>query len=249
MKNKIDINCDLGEGMPNDARIMPFISSANIACGFHAGNVDLIKSTIDLCLQHEVHIGAHPSYHDRTNFGRTAIKLSDEELYDLMILQIQLLDTAAKKAGASLHHVKPHGALYNMAGRDRQMAFIISTAIHDYDASLILYGLANSLLSEEGIKAGLNVYQETFADRTYLDNGQLTSRSNNNALIEDEEEVAKQVLELLNGSITSVDVKEILVNADTICIHGDGPHAHSFAKIIYRTLEENGIQLMKTSIR
>ena len=248
MKSKIDINCDLGEGMPYDALIMPHISSANIACGFHAGDVDTIRATIDLSLEHDVHIGAHPSFDDRSNFGRTEIVLSDEELYDLVTFQIQLLDTETKRAGALLHHVKPHGALYNMAARDRQMAFIISTAIHDYDESLILYGLANSLLTEEGMLSGLKVYQETFADRTYQDNGQLTSRSENNALSGDEKKVIKQVLQILGGSIHSVHGKEIPVNADTICIHGDGAHALSFAKCIYTTLRENGIQLMKPSI-
>jgi len=249
LKNKIDINCDLGEGMTHDAEIMPFISSANIACGFHAGDVGTIKATIDLCLQHDVHIGAHPSFDDRANFGRTEIKLSDEELYDMVTFQIQLLDHAAKKAGASLHHVKPHGALYNMAAGNRQMAFIISTAIHDYNDELILYGLANSLLIEEGLLAGLKVYRETFADRTYQDSGQLTSRSQKYALLENEEKVSKQVIQILKGSINSVHGKEIHLEADTICIHGDGHHALSFAKCIYTTLEENGIQLMKPSIR
>ncbi len=249
MKNKIDINCDLGEGMTHDAQIMPFISSANIACGFHAGDVDTIRATIDLCIQHDVYIGAHPSFDDRANFGRTEINLSDEELYDLMMLQIHLIDNAAKKAGSSLHHVKPHGALYNMASRDRQMAFIISTAVHDYDSNLILYGLANSLLIEEGMLTGLKVYRETFADRTYQDNGQLTSRSQNNALLVNEEMVSKQVIEILDGSINSVHRKEIHVDADTICIHGDGAHALSFAKCIDKTLKENGILLLKPSFR
>lgn len=249
MKNKIDINCDLGEGMPHDALLMPFISSANIACGFHAGDVDTIRTTIDLCIQHEVYIGAHPSFQDRANFGRTERNLSDEELYDLVMLQIQLLDNAAKIAGASLHHVKPHGALYNMAARDRQMAFIISTAVHDYDDQLILYGLANSFLIEEGMLAGLKVYQETFADRTYQDNGQLTSRSQPNALLENEEMVLKQVMQILDGSLISVNEKEIHVDADTICIHGDGSHAISFAKCIFETLRDHGIQLLKPSVR
>lgn len=249
MKNKIDINCDLGEGMTHDAQIMPYISSANIACGFHAGDVDTMRTTIDLCIQHDVHIGAHPSFDDRANFGRMEINLSDEELYDLVMLQIQLLDNAAKKAGASLHHVKPHGALYNLAARDRQMAFVISTAVHDYDSNLILYGLANSLLIEEGMLTGLKVSRETFADRTYQDNGQLTSRSQNNALLENEEMVSMQLVQILGGTIRSVHGKEIPVDAETICIHGDGVHALSFANCIDKTLKENGILLLKPSVR
>lgn len=228
-----DINCDMGEGVGNDEAIMPYISSANIACGYHAGDADTMKRTVELCLKHNVRIGVHPSYMDRENFGRADIRLPLNELYDLITTQIGLLDKIIKELGATLHHVKPHGALYNMSARSKQRAAVVALAVKDFDSSLILYGLSNSYLISEAKKIGLNAWNEVFADRTYADDGSLTPRTKPGALIETEEEAVRQVLQMTKeGFVTSTGSKQIPVIADTICIHGDGKHAVAFAKAI-----------------
>src|SRR5262245_8034460 len=173
----IDINCDLGEGMENDEAIMPYISSANIACGYHAGDEKMMKQTIELCKKYNVAVGAHPSYPDRENFGRTDMLLPPTEVYEIVIKQINVLEKIALANGASLHHVKPHGALYNMAARDRSLASLIALAILDTNSKYILYGLSGSYLVKEGKNHGLKIANEVFADRTYKDDGSLTSRN------------------------------------------------------------------------
>jgi 5-oxoprolinase (ATP-hydrolysing) subunit A len=240
----IDLNCDMGEGIGNDASIMPFITSANIACGFHAGDEDTMKQTIQLALFHNVAIGAHPSFNDKNNFGRTEMHLSPQQLYDLITTQVYLLQTLATKEGARLHHVKPHGALYNMAAADAEMSHTIAKAISDVDASLILYGLSNSHLITEAEKLGLRIASEVFADRTYQDNGKLTPRSQPNALIEDEEASLQQVLQMIEQqTVTTVSGKTIAIKADTICLHGDGKHAAEFAEHIHRSLKQKRIDI------
>jgi UPF0271 protein len=240
----IDINCDMGEGMPNDAAIMPFISSANIACGYHAGDEGTMKRTVELCLEYGVAIGAHPSFLDRENFGRTNMQLSNEQLYNLMTEQIFLLKKICKQFNAHIHHVKPHGALYNMAAKDATMSRIISQALLDTDANMVLYGLSNSCLIDEANKLGLKTASEVFADRTYQDDGTLTPRTQPNALIEDEALSIQQVLQMVEQqTATSISGKAIPLKAATICIHGDGKHAASFAQQIHQSLKQRNIAI------
>lgn len=240
----IDINCDLGEGFPFDNRLMPFISSANIACGFHAGDEETIKRTIDLCLIDEVAIGAHPSFKDRENFGRTNMHLSDCELYDLIAEQIELMQRICRREGCLLHHVKPHGALYNMAAADASISYTVAAAIKELDASLIVYGLCNSYLITEAKKLGLQTAAEVFADRTYQADGSLTPRTMPNALINNTDEALQQSLQMvLEKTMVAVDGSTIAVDATTICIHGDGEHAVDFAKAINHHFLKNNIHL------
>ena len=217
-----DINCDLGEGLDNDALIMPYISSANIACGYHAGDTDIMQRTITLCKKYNVHIGAHPSFLDRENFGRKEMELPPHAIYELIIQQLMIIDEVADSCDTKLHHVKPHGALYNMSARDPLLAQIIAKAVRDFDEHLIVYGLKGSYSISEAKKLGLKTSEEVFADRRYDRNGMLISRSDPRALIEDADEMLKQVIEMVQEG-----------NAETICIHGDGKHAIVFAKAIH----------------
>ena len=235
----IDINCDMGEGTGNEALLLPFIHSANIACGYHAGNNETMEQVIQLCLQHNVHIGAHPSYPDRENFGRTTMQISGEEVYQLVIAQLQKINTIAKINGSKLYHVKPHGALYNTAAKNVETAKAIATAVKDFDASLIYFGLSGSVMTAEASKIGLKVFNEVFADRTYQKDGSLTPRDQPNALLIDREAVQFQVKKIIQeNKVFAVSGEEIILKADTICIHGDGEHAVEFAKIIYQTVHE-----------
>lgn len=234
-----DLNCDMGEGIGNDEAIMPFITSANISCGFHAGNGDIIRSTMALAIKHNVLVGAHPSFHDKENFGRKEFFLSKDKLYAIVLEQLIKIDLIAKEKGAVLHHVKPHGALYNMSARDIQIAGTIAQAIKDFNEELVVYGLSNSHSIGEAKALGLKTANEVFADRTYQDDGSLTPRSQPNALIEDEHKCIQHVLQMVKeGTLTTVSGKTIPIVAETICIHGDGKHAVSFAKKIHQALKE-----------
>lgn len=240
----IDLNCDMGEGIGNDALIVPYISSANIACGYHAGDEATMKQTIDLCKKHNVAIGAHPSYPDRENFGRTDLHLPSAEVYDLVINQIRILEEMATAAGIQLTHVKPHGALYNMAARAVNLAAVVALAVKDANKQLRLVGLSGSHLIKEGKKIGLKTVSEVFADRTYQDNGSLTPRHKPGALIEDPVQAVAQVLQMVQkGTVTTLSGKEIPIIAETVCIHGDGIHAVSIAKALYEALKENHIAI------
>jgi len=235
-----DLNCDMGEGMGNDEAIMPFITSANIACGFHAGNGNIIGHTLSLALQHGVHIGAHPSFRDKENFGRKEMHPGHDKLYAIVLEQLIKIDLIAKQKGATLYHVKPHGALYNMAARDAEMASTIAQAVKDFNEELILYGLSNSFLITEAKALGLKTASEVFADRTYQNDGSLTPRSQPNALIEDDEQCMRQVLQMIQqGTVTTTSGSVVPIVADTICIHGDGKHAVRFAKKIYEALKQS----------
>ncbi len=235
---KIDINCDMGEGMNNDALIMPYISSANIACGKHAGNRETMRETVLLAKKHGVKVGAHPSFDDKENFGRTEMKIPLSDLYEIVIQQIEEIELICSFSGWKMHHVKPHGALYNMAAKNKRMATVIAMAVKTVRPDLILYGLSGSYLISEAQAYGLKTASEVFADRTYQDDGSLTPRTESNALIESEEQSIQQVLKVIeHGTVTSVSGTEIKLQADTICIHGDGVHALSFAKNIYETLK------------
>jgi UPF0271 protein len=240
--NTTDINCDMGEGMANDAAIMPFISSANIACGYHAGNEQTIWDTVKLSKEHKVAVGAHVSFLDVANFGRNEMELPAPAIYELIIQQLIIIREITESFGIKLHHVKPHGALYNMAAKDALMAKAIAEAVRDFDDQLILYGLSNSALIKEGAATGLKTANEVFADRTYLDDGNLVPRSKQGSLIEDPEKAIQQVLQMIQKkTVTAQSGKEIPVKADTICIHGDNVHAAIFAKSIYETLKQNQV--------
>jgi UPF0271 protein len=240
----VDINCDMGEGIGNDEQIMPFISSGSIACGYHAGDETTMRQTIDYCIKYNVAIGAHPSYADKENFGRSEMSLSANEVYQLVSEQIKILSGIAKEKGVKLHHVKPHGALYNMAATNQSLAVAIAKAVKDIDSSLIVYGLANSYSINEAKKIGLLTANEVFADRTYQDDGTLTSRKLLNALVEDSEKAIAQVLQMIkNKTVNSVSGKSISMNAETICIHGDGKHAVEFAVNINKQLKKEGIDI------
>lgn len=240
----IDLNCDMGEGMDNDDKLMPLISSTNIACGYHAGDEDAMKKTVESALQHQVAIGAHPGFADKEFFGRRALKLSAAEIYDLVIYQIEALKKITTAFHTSLHHVKPHGALYNLAAGEAAVAHMIARAVYDTDPQLILYGLSGSFLVIEAAAIGLRTASEVFADRTYQDSGQLTPRSESNALIDSEEKSIAQVLQMIQEQkVTSIHSVIVPIVAETICIHGDGKQAVAFAKRIVATLKQQQVEI------
>ena len=244
----IDLNCDMGEGMANDARIMPYISSANIACGYHAGDYDTMCRTVELCLKHSVAVGAHPGFNDKPNFGRTPIQVKQAELYDLVANQLEDLVVICKEMKATLHHVKPHGAMYTMAARDRQMSETIAKAVYDFNPKLIYYGLSGSHMLSEAQKKGLKIANEVFADRTYQQDRSLTPRSHEYALIEDEQKAVKQVLLMIKeGKVETVDHVVIPIHAETICIHSDGKSSAKFAQSINQSLKQEGIAIRSIS--
>lgn len=228
----IDLNCDLGEGAPHDAELMPLITSANIACGGHAGDVDTIQRTLKLASMHGVAIGAHPSFPDRENFGRAPYRFSIHDLRGEIEAQIFLVSMLAEVEGLTLHHVKPHGALYNQAARDPELATIVASCVSHFDSNAILYGLAGSELINAGLEQSLRVAREIFADRRYQPDGSLVPRSEQNAVITDPAESCEQVLRLIRKG-----------KADTVCLHGDGPHAVTFAHELRRALDKAGIQV------
>lgn len=237
----IDLNCDLGEGIGNDALIMPFISSANIACGYHAGDENTIRKTIELCLDHKVAIGAHPGFNDKSNFGRIPMQLSSEDLYRLVLAQLEIIQNLVDEKGTTLHHVKPHGALYNMATKSRAMSATLAKAVKDFNPKLIFYGLSGSSMIEEAKKIRLATCNEVFADRTYQTDASLTPRSEINALIEDVDSAIHQVLEMLeHNRVPTVNGLSIPIVAESICIHGDGRHATLFANEINSALKRKG---------
>ena len=211
------VNCDLGEGIGNDAALMPYIDEANIACGFHAGDAFTMRETVALCIRHGVKMGAHPSYLDRENFGRKEIELSPEEIYLLVKKQIEILNQIVKTAGGTLNHVKPHGALYNTSAKNAEVARAIAKAVKDVDGDLILFGLKGSLSIEVAQTMGLKTADEAFADRRYESDGSLTPRSQPGACFTEIQDVLDQVQK---------------IKADTWCIHGDGPYALEFAKAL-----------------
>lgn len=234
----LDINCDMGEGTGNDETLMPYITSANIACGYHAGDEETIRTTMLLAKQHGVRVGAHPSFFDRPNFGRKEQKTSPTEVYQLVMEQLSLFARIALAIDTPVLHVKPHGALYNMAAKNNGLAKAIAQAVQDFDENLMLFGLSGSASITEAEKLGLRTYNEVFADRTYQDDGSLTPRSQHNALIEDEERSVAQVLQMVqDGTVTSVSGKKVPLKAETVCIHGDGKNAVAFAARLAKALQ------------
>ncbi len=240
----IDLNCDLGEGCGSDAELMRHISSANIACGFHSGDGETMRRTVELALEHGVAIGAHPGYADPENFGRTPMNLSPTEVRQLIFDQLDALKRACDQAGATIRHVKPHGALYNQAAKDPELASTVVEAVAEWDRDLIFYGLSGSEMIAAAEKVGLRTASEVFADRTYQYDGSLTPRTESNALITDTETSVNQVLDMIRyGRVRSTDAIMVAIKCETICLHGDGDHAVEFATLIRDQLVENGITI------
>lgn len=233
----IDLNCDMGEETGNDQALMPWIRSANICCGYHAGNLLVTEQTILLASSHGVGVGAHPSFDDRENFGRKEVDCTYEEIYYLVTKQLEEFITIAAKHAIRVQHVKPHGALYNMAARDRMVASAFVSAVSGIDKNLEVYALSGSVLIHVAAEAGLKTRHEVFADRSYMSDGSLTSRTQSNALITDENMALEQVKQLISsGTVTTVDGLIIPLLAETICIHSDGSNAVQTAERIARYL-------------
>ncbi len=246
---KVDLNCDLGESfgaykIGMDEEILRFVTSANIACGFHAGDPSVMKNTVKLALNNNVKIGAHPGLPDLAGFGRRNMNISPQEAHDIVIYQIGALSGFVKAEGAKMQHVKPHGALYNMAAKNSLLATAIAEAVYKVDPELILFGLAGSELVTAGERIGLQTANEVFADRTYDSGGTLTPRTEPDALIHDKNQAVGQVVRMVKeGKVTTRQGAEISVKADTICIHGDGSEALTFAQQIKETLEKSRIEI------
>ena len=228
---KIDLNADLGEGCDSDSALLQLVSSANIACGFHAGDAVLMQQCVREALKNGVAIGAHPSFPDRENFGRTAMQLPPETVYAQVLYQIGALAAIVHAQGGELRHVKPHGMLYNQAAKEPPLADAIARAVRDADADLVLVGLAGSELIRAGQHYQLTTRQEVFADRGYQADGSLVPRSQPGALIESEEQALAQTLEMVqHNRVRSLSGEWAHVKAETVCLHGDGAHALDFAR-------------------
>lgn len=245
----IDINCDMGESfgpwkMGADAEVMPNITSANVACGAHAGDPGVMRRTIRAAKQHGVAVGAHPGFADLQGFGRREMQADPAEVEDSLIAQIGALAAIAKAEGAALQHVKAHGALYNMAARDRKLADAVARAIKAFDASLVMFGLPKSPLIEAGLAAGLRVAAEGFADRSYEPDGSLTPRSRPGAVIHDAAVVVDRAVRMVrDGVVLTSEGREIPLKVDTICVHGDTPGAPELTRRIRAGLEAAGISV------
>lgn len=246
---RVDINCDLGESfgrykLGEQKEILKYVTSANIACGFHAGDPSVMRETVKLAIDNGVKIGAHPGLPDLNGFGRREMNITPQEAYDMVVYQIGALNAFLATFGETMQHVKPHGALFNMAAKDAKLAEAIAQAVYDVSPSLILFGLANSESTKAAEKIGLRTAHEVFADRTYQADGSLTSRLQNDALITDTDQSVAQVVRMVTeGKVTSQQNTEVDIQADTVCIHGDGEHAVAFAKKIRETLSNNQINV------
>ena len=250
MGTKIDLNCDLGENygefkVGNDEKIMPYITSANVACGFHAGDPVTISKTISMAREHKVAIGAHPGFPDLMGFGRREMQLTSEETKNCMIYQISALQGFAKIAGTNLQHVKPHGALYNMAAKDEKLAKAVTEAIQTLDSTLIVFAPPKSILTRVAEKAGLIVAYEFFADRAYNPDGSLVSRKQSNAIIEDPEKVVERAVQAITEEkVLAIDGSPVkLGELHTICVHGDTPSAVKLAQALKRGLTKASINV------
>jgi 5-oxoprolinase (ATP-hydrolysing) subunit A len=244
----IDLNADVGEGCATDSQLVPLVSSVNIACGGHAGDMETMRRTVALALRNRVAIGAHPGFADRANFGRKELAVSPGQAAAMVVEQTWLLETVASKLGASVGHIKLHGALYNMASRDRVLASAIaagiSEAARESGSRWVLVAFAGSELYSRARAFGLRVSGEAFADRTYMPDGSLTPRSEPGAVIADEAEAARQAVRLATeGLVRTTGGTDLEVAADTICIHGDGPNAVELARRIRDGLELAGIDV------
>ncbi len=245
----IDLNCDFGEsfgayqlGVSED--ILNYVTSVNIACGYHAGDPKTMREACEQAVRSGVRIGAHPGFPDLNGFGRRNMALTPQEIYDIVLYQLGALEAFVRISGGTLNHVKPHGALYNMAAKDSQLAHAIACAVEAFDPELILYGLSGSALIQAGTQLGLPVAHEVFADRTYQEDGTLTSRNHPNALLTNDQAAVEQVIRMVRvGKVTSLQKRDVSIQADTVCLHGDGAHALEFAKTIRQGLLKAKIEV------
>ena len=234
----VDLNSDLGEGAGHDNEILDLVSSANIACGFHAGDPASIFASIQAALERGVALGAHPSFPDRENFGRTEMTMPPAEVYAFVAYQIGAFQLLARAAGARMNHVKAHGALYNMAARDRTLADVIANAVFTLDPKLILFAPAASQLDYAATELGLQTASEVFADRNYLTDGSLVPRSRPDAFVHDPVEAADRIIRILiEGKVRAVDGTDVSVSGSTVCVHGDNPQAVAFVRKVRERLE------------
>ena len=246
-QHTLDINCDMGESygawsIGNDSAVMPLITSANIACGFHGGDPATIRKTVALAVQAKVAVGAHPSLPDLVGFGRRTMQITAQEMYDLVLYQAGAVAAFAHAAGVPLHHVKCHGALYNMAATDEGLSIAMVRAVKDLGGRVLLYALAGSKMVAAAQQLGLDVVQEVFADRAYEDNGTLRPRSLTGAMIEDETFAVARVIDMVQrGQVQSYAGKPITVSAGTVCLHGDQPGALKFATTLRQACTKHGI--------
>ncbi|SFU96930.1 LamB/YcsF family protein [Alicyclobacillus macrosporangiidus] len=244
---RLDMNCDLGESfgaykLGNDEQILDVVTSCNIACGFHAGDAATMRKTVAMALEKGVAIGAHPGLQDLVGFGRRNMDISPQEAHDIVVYQIGALYGFVRAQGGKMQHVKAHGALYNMAAVNAGLAEAIAEAVYKVDPELILFGLSGSELIRAGQKIGLRTASEVFADRTYQENGTLTPRRRPDAMIEDTDKAVAQVIRMVKeGKVRSQQGVDVAIQADTVCIHGDGPHALEFARHIRQALTDAGI--------
>ncbi|QCR32803.1 LamB/YcsF family protein [Lysinibacillus sp. SGAir0095] len=244
---RVDLNCDFGESfgryrLGEKEEILKYVTSVNIACGFHAGDPTVMRETVQLAIRNGVRIGAHPGLPDLNGFGRREMNITPQEAYDMVVYQVGALQGFLTTFNETMQHVKPHGALYNMAAKNPALAEAIAQAVYDISPSLVLFGLAGSELTKAGGKIGIQTAHEVFADRTYQQDGTLTPRRQLNALITDNEQARNQVVKMVKeGSVMSLQQIEVPLQADTVCIHGDGEHAIEFARNIKAVLREQEI--------
>lgn len=249
----IDLNSDMGEYeseefLALEAKLMPLITSVNIACGIHAGNPTLMRRTARLAAQHGTAIGAHPGFPDVDGFGRLDRQASLLEIESLVTTQLKTLAEVLTLDHLTFTHVKLHGALYNLAARDQTMANAVARAVASFNRQLLLFALAGSVLVESGKNAGLTVVQEAFADRTYRSDGSLVPRSQPRALLKTEQQVRSQLCEILDGYVTSIDGRRVALHADSLCIHADTPPAVEFVRLVRNEIESAGIGIAPVSI-
>ena len=242
MNPVVDLNSDLGEGAGHDNEILDLVSSANIACGFHAGDPASIFATIQAALERGVAIGAHPSFPDRENFGRTEMAMPPAEVYASVAYQVGAFDALAFAAGGRMNHVKAHGALYNMAARDRALANVIAKAVFSLFPRRILFVPPESELDHAATELGLQTASEVFADRNYLADGSLVPRTRPDAFVHDPIEAAERIIRILvEGKVRAVDGTDVAVSATTVCVHGDNPQAVAFVRKLRERLEQEEV--------
>ncbi len=246
----VDLNSDLGESfgaykIGRDEEVIPLVSSANVACGFHAGDPSIMAKTAALCKENGIAMGAHPGFCDLVGFGRRNMNVAPIDVKNMILYQVGALDAFCKAQGIKLQHVKPHGALYNMAAKDAALAKAICEAVYEYDPSLILMGLAGSEMIVQAKAIGLPYASEVFADRAYEDDGTLVARTKPGAMIKDEDEAVKRVIGMIKThKVTSINGKEIEIVPDSVCVHGDSEKALIFVKKIRDALKNEGIAVM-----
>jgi UPF0271 protein len=245
MNERIDLNCDLGEGGPNDAVLLGCVTSANIACGVHAGSAEIMRRTMELAAAAGVGIGAHPGLADPAGMGRREISLSPEDASDVVFGQVALMKIIAQKIGLQLRHVKLHGALYNQAARNPALAEAVAKAVRAVNPRLILFALAGSCQAQAGLAAGLRVAREAFADRRYREDGTLVPRNQAGAIIDDPAQAAAQALRLVKEhKLTTIDGAELTIDADTLCVHGDSPNALNLLRAVRESLMKESVKIV-----